>query len=569
MKVIKLTVVCLVFLLLISVFGVASLAEEESSWASFTQDVTYKANSPLSLIPSTFEVTLRYPSELSDRGGVIFGNYSSSGSGIVNYEIYSDGMPRLYIVDNNAKVYNIVFENVSLKGLDEWVHLAIVKNSKEGTVSCYINGVLKETVSAETPSWVNFTSSHLIGGDRRDGNTQYFKGEIKSLALYGDVRTDEEILSDSVGGYDDEGLLGYYVLSSGKDKFEDIGGVGPSFTAYSPFIYDYRGCEDYAYSFAVLGDTQILTLKYPDKLSAMYDWLVENAEEKKIKFVFGLGDITDKCTDTEWQAAKREINKLNGVIPYSLVRGNHDRYYDSFNGYFPYSEYGKNVSGSYDGSMLNTYQLLTVGKIKYLIVNLDFGPTDEVLEWANGVVSQHPDHNVIVTTHIYLHADGTTIDEGEGSNAIKYGGVNTGERMFEKFISKHKNIVLVLSGHSPSERIVVTRATGDGGNEIVQMLVDPQGSDKNLGGVGLVAMLYFSEDGKEVDVEYYSTDRKAFYLADNQFHLELNVIEASVPATNPENGSEEPNSFAFLWVVVPLSLLALSAGVVLVIKKKK
>jgi hypothetical protein len=55
------------------------------------------------------------------------------------------------------------------------------------------------------------------------------------------------------------------------------------------------------------------------------------------------------------------------------------------------------------------------------------------------------------------------------------------------------------------------------------MLIDPQGVDKAQGGVGLVTMLYFSADGKTVQVETYSTDKKAFFLEENQFTLTLDL----------------------------------------------
>jgi ATP-dependent Lon protease len=47
--------------------------------------------------------------------------------------------------------------------------------------------------------------------------------------------------------------------------------------------------------------------------------------------------------------------------------------------------------------------------------------------------------------------------------------------------------------------------------------------DKAQGGVGLVTMLYFSADGKTMQVETYSTDRKAFFLEENQFTLTLDL----------------------------------------------
>ena len=45
--------------------------------------------------------------------------------------------------------------------------------------------------------------------------------------------------------------------------------------------------ENYAYSFALIGDTQTLTHNYPAKFHYIYDYLVENVEKTKLKHVFG------------------------------------------------------------------------------------------------------------------------------------------------------------------------------------------------------------------------------------------------------------------------------------------
>lgn len=40
------------------------------------------------------------------------------------------------------------------------------------------------------------TKAYTIGGDGRDGNTEYFKGNLRSVAVYSDIRTAEEIAAD-------------------------------------------------------------------------------------------------------------------------------------------------------------------------------------------------------------------------------------------------------------------------------------------------------------------------------------------------------------------------------------
>lgn len=106
---------------------------------------------------------------------------------------------------------------------------------------------------------------------------------------------------------------------------------------------DHTNC-DYVYSFAVVGDTQ--NLNYIDEtesksyMDGLYNWILNNKNEKNIQYVFGLGDITQSYNRTykgglwskEWENAGSAISLLDGTeidgelvkIPYSLVRGNHD-----------------------------------------------------------------------------------------------------------------------------------------------------------------------------------------------------------------------------------------------------
>ena len=42
-------------------------------------------------------------------------------------------------------------------------------------------------------------------------------------------------------------------------------------------------------------------------------------------FAAGLGDITDDDANWEWKGAVKFIKKLDGKVPYSLIRGNHDK----------------------------------------------------------------------------------------------------------------------------------------------------------------------------------------------------------------------------------------------------
>jgi len=234
------------------------------------------------------------------------------------------------------------------------------------------------------------------------------------------------------------------------------------------------------------------------------------------------------------------IFKLNGKVPYLLNRGNHDTR-SGFNDTFQGSVYENQIMGRYDEGVENTWQSISVNGQKYLIMALDYGARYNVLTWASEVIEQHPDHNVIITTHAYLNEDGTTLDSKEADCPPISEGYSTGELMWNQFVKKHENIVLVLCGHISSDKIVVTQTKGEHGNTVTQMLINPQDVDIAHGPTGLVSMFYFSADGKSLQVEYYSTVKQQYFLPENQFTVTLDVVDPS-KVVNPISSSTEQTS---------------------------
>ena len=326
--------------------------------------------------------------------------------------------------------------------------------------------------------------------------------------------------------------------------FDDNGGVKADSYAqnFSWFDVNENAMENYAYSFAIVGDTQILNMddymsrtpgsKLYDTYDAptnymatLYDWIVANSDSKNIAHVFGLGDITDDNTNLEWEIAKEQIGKLDGVVPYSLVRGNHDgsdKYNSAFAGNTAYTE---QFEGFYTaGKLENSYKRFTVGNTKYLAITLDNGAKDDVLAWAGSIIERYPDHKVIITTHAYFSEDGDTLHSGDADTPSKNGEeYNDGNEMWDKLVSKYENIFLVMSGHIDADYLVCTQSLGENGNTVTQLLVDPQGLDEEVGSTSMVTMLYFSEDGETVSVETYSTVRNQYFAKENQFTFNVNA----------------------------------------------
>lgn len=298
--------------------------------------------------------------------------------------------------------------------------------------------------------------------------------------------------------------------------------------------------EDYAYSIAVVGDTQIVSHYQPEHLETLVGWLLDNKDEKNIQFVSFLGDISDSWDEDdknnngiwdsyeELEASRTAFYKLNGVIPYSIARGNHDSTAE-FNKYFANNEYMSQFEGFYDiGCAKNSYRRIMVGEQKFLFITLDCGVHDGALDWAGELCEQYSDHKVIVSTHSYLHSTRVPSDKSMHSAVTTKtdGTANNGDGIWEKFVRKYENIFIVLSGHFSSADVVCSQVVGDNGNVVNQFLIDPQGLDKGFYDngsdvTGMVTMLYFSEDGKTMQVEQYSTVYDKFYSASSQLKVDL------------------------------------------------
>lgn len=520
-----------------------SIGGADETGLTFEGSNIYEAPERTDRTPTTFEAWIKLPkSAANGRGGVIIGNYGDATSPCINLEIHNGGNPRLYWLGRTSSdLADCKFTDVNVC-TGEWLHLAVVRNKTKRKVHCYINGELVSTIDLPLKAVRDMicVEPFVVGGDLRNGNGQYFKGSIRSVAIYDSVRTAEDIKKDMASPEICDSLISYYDLTKGLN---DLSGNGYDLTHHSSIVWipasQKEEITDFDYTFAVIGDTQTVANKTPEKFRLIYDWIINNKEKKNIQFAMGLGDITDESLDREWNLAMYNIRRMaDAGIPFSLTRGNHDTV-NTFTKNYSYSEFASSVEGTFDDTMLNTWQKFSVGNRKYIVFALDFGPSDQVLAWAEEIITAHPDHNVIITTHSYLYRDGTTLD---AADLYPPTSGNTGDHMWKKLIKKHENIVLVLSGHDPVGRIIMAQDEGDNGNTVTQMLVDFQYEDASQGGLGIVTLLHFSEDSDEIQVETYSTAKEQYYKPKNQFTFTLDFVgedPIDESPVEPEESSED------------------------------
>ena len=238
------------------------------------------------------------------------------------------------------------------------------------------------------------------------------------------------------------------------------------------------------------------------------EWIKGNAEALNIAMVAHVGDIVQTDNPEEWTIADKAFKSIDGVVPYVLSQGNHDvrvrtdkaretRQDETF----PPSRFEKRpwYGGHYGKSNVSNYALFEAGGMKFLIISLEFAPRDEVLAWANGVVAKHPGRRTIVVTHAYLD-NGRRIEHA--AMGYQWKG-NSAEQMWQEFVSRHKNIFLVLSGHAVSCRLT---STGKHGNTVHQVQSDYQFLAE--GGQGYLRVMRFVPGENRIDVTTYSPTLK-------------------------------------------------------------
>jgi len=276
-----------------------------------------------------------------------------------------------------------------------------------------------------------------------------------------------------------------------------------------------------SWTLVILPDTQAYCSQFPGLFDLQTQWIVDNKEKYNITYVLQNGDITDYNTTKEWERADRALGRMDGVVPYAIVTGNHD--YGSknnmakdrttlINDYFPPSRFESlpTFGGVMtDGRIDNSYHLFEAGGRKWLILGLEWGPRDETLQWANEIIRKFPDRKAFIVTHAYLYSDSTLYNWQEKGKNQKWnphsygtkGGVNDGRQIWDKLIRKNTNVFMVINGHVLNDGLGFLTSTADNGNEVYQMLVNFQ--MRPLGGESWLRLLEFLPDGETIQVKTY------------------------------------------------------------------
>ncbi len=258
------------------------------------------------------------------------------------------------------------------------------------------------------------------------------------------------------------------------------------------------------------------------------DWLLANQGKERIFFVSHTGDIVDNLNDFQMTFARQQMSRLDGRLPYAIAPGNHDikvANTDLFCKYFPAEKFAREpwYAGHFGGytnvlgevvcrDNANSCQLVEAGGVKFVFLHLECNAPDPVLAWADTQLTKHADRRAVVVTHqdlgfverrfqdawknssMLAYEYQERIDKGKKPkvgmapppqpNRAELGrlrwkkchGVegNTPQQAWEKCFSKHKNLLMILSGDQGPVNVAREISVGRHGNRVFCAMHDTQ-----------------------------------------------------------------------------------------------
>lgn len=213
---------------------------------------------------------------------------------------------------------------------------------------------------------------------------------------------------------------------------------------------------------------------------------------------------TEKVKTVEMPAARSGYMLLAGKVPFSVVPGNHD--YDAmwtdskfppavkfdpkdmaslgmlhpgglnnfrsvFGDQSPFFKGQPWYVASHDGGA-DSAQIFTAGGYRFLHIGLQFDAPNASLEWAASIVKKYPGLPTIVTMHDYMDKEARRIPNPMIDGHAADPQDNSPQMIWDKFISRHDQIFLVLCGHEHGQ--AVRTDTNSFGHKVHQVLADYQ-----------------------------------------------------------------------------------------------
>lgn len=284
------------------------------------------------------------------------------------------------------------------------------------------------------------------------------------------------------------------------------------------------------FSFVVIPDTQKMARYYPGVFHKMTAWIARHAEDVGIKAVLHLGDVVDQgaYAEDEYRSAWEAMRRIYDTdLPVVIAPGNHDydvpivtvneslqedkcRNLSMFNRYFGTHRIEDKpwFGGVFEQRKAeNMFVLVESEGTAFLILVLEFVPRDEVMVWADRIISENRDRHVIIITHSYMYTDGERVKPGIRANPkVKYqvlSGGNDGEDLWQKHFKHYPNLIAVFSGHHIPGGVSHRMDTGTHGNSVFQSFQNWQ--EYEYGGSGRIRIVHYDINSKSISVNVYNT----------------------------------------------------------------
>jgi predicted MPP superfamily phosphohydrolase len=251
---------------------------------------------------------------------------------------------------------------------------------------------------------------------------------------------------------------------------------------------------------AWVSDTQFYSERDESTYAKQMEWVLDNKDAEGLGYAIHTGDIVNQRSLTQWDVADR-MQKIwdDAGFPYGLVPGNHDidgdGTYATYQQFFGESRYaGKPWYGGGFDDNVQHYDIVSTPAADYLVVFVDWYLDQADIDWANEVIGDHPDYNVIIATHQYLDNNGAYI--------------NPAPRIFEQIVKPNENVDAVLSGHIG----VALNVKQVGDRSVIEVMADYQSAPNN--GDGWMRTVTFDAAAQTFSNRTFSVTRSGNHWVD-------------------------------------------------------
>lgn len=323
--------------------------------------------------------------------------------------------------------------------------------------------------------------------------------------------------------------------------------VAALLVAASPTSAPAEAAEAAPFTLVVLPDLQGYTVssELAGAATLQTRWIADQMALRDVAVVAQVGDLVENPTKpAEWERASATMKVLDDAgVPSAVLPGNHDMDVTTgeaplYDATFPTSRYtGASWNGraatyveGYRGNKNSAVTFRRSG-MDFMLLSLEYDPTDAVLAWARGVLAAHPTHRVILSTHSFVHTAGGRSTTTTRTDA----GANTPQQVWEELVQPSCQIFLVVNGHwhDGPDRVEARRADANAcGTPVHQILSDYQ--DRPNGGDGWLRTYTFDPAADTITAATYSPTLDRYETdADSAFTLPYEMTTGEVPTTEP------------------------------------